>query len=329
LIYDYAYPPAHHAYELVFNAFKYVRRDLPKLQIEREPPTTCPRVSVVIPTYNYSNVLRCALTSVLWQTYRDFEVLVVGDGCTDDSEQVVASFGDARLRWHNFPANSGNQVQPKNWGLRNARGTYIAHLQHDDVWHPEHLATLVRTLEEGHTEWVYGLLENIGPPGSNVRFVTGIYSSGIYEPGHGITSSSVLHTRELALRIGGLKDANTIWRTPDCDFTLRAWEACGNRFAASNELTGFKFPSYLRKNCYVDKPSFQQEAYVHAIRTDRLFMPREALAILLASLRQLPVHKPDFPEPPSPPPPGWWMEQHRKIRGLSAPANAAPSITQD
>lgn len=329
MIYDFVYPPTHYAYEVAFNALKYVRLTRPQVRIERERAAGSPQVSVVIPTYNYSNVLRCALTSVLWQTFRDFEVLVVGDGCTDDSEQVVASFGDARIRWHNLPANTGNQVQPKNWGMRHARGKYIAHLQHDDVWHPEHLATLVRTIEESQAEWVFGHLANVGPPGSNVRFLTGIYSSGQYEPGHGLSSSSVLHTRELALSIGGLKEASTIWRTPDCDFTLRAWEACGRRFVCSNALTGFKFPASLTKNCYVSKPSFQQEAYVRAIQTGRLFMPREALAILLASQRRLPVHKLEYPDPPSPTPPGWWMEQYRKMRGLGPrPVESAASLQE-
>ena len=318
MIYDYSYLPLQHCYELVFKSFKYVSPGLPKIRPVRQPPTGSPAVSILIPTYNYSSVLRWALHSVLWQTFQDFEVLIVGDGCTDDSEQVVAAFGDGRLRWHNLSSNSGNQVQPKNWGMRHARGRYIAHLQHDDVWHPAHLESLVRAIEESGTEWVYGCLECIGPPDNHLRFVTGVYSSGCYEAGHGICSSSVLHTLELFHRTGGLKEADTIWRTPDCDYTLRAWEACGGRFETTGELTGFKFPAYLRKNCYVERPSFEQEAYVRRIQTERFFMQRETCEILLASYRRLPFQAPQFPEPPNPAPPGWWMEQHRKIKGLSS-----------
>ena len=51
-----------------------------------------PLVSVIIATYNYSSVLRCAIQSALGQTFDDFELLVIGDGCTDDSEAVTASF---------------------------------------------------------------------------------------------------------------------------------------------------------------------------------------------------------------------------------------------
>jgi glycosyltransferase involved in cell wall biosynthesis len=69
-----------------------------------------PLVTVVIATYNRSAVLRYALASALRQSYRRLEVLVVGDACTDDSSEVVASFGDPRVRWINLPSNSGSQA---------------------------------------------------------------------------------------------------------------------------------------------------------------------------------------------------------------------------
>jgi len=67
------------------------------------------QVTVLLPTYNWSNVLRYAIASVLRQTFTDFELLVIGDGCTDDSEAVTAEAGDPRVRWINLPANSGHQ----------------------------------------------------------------------------------------------------------------------------------------------------------------------------------------------------------------------------
>src|SRR5437762_4733085 len=103
-----------------------------------------PQISVIIATYNRSNVLRYAIQSVLWQIFQDFEILVIGDGCTDDSAQVVASFAEPRIRWHNLPQNSGSQSMPNNTGLEMARGTYIAYLGHDDLWYPTHLELLIR-----------------------------------------------------------------------------------------------------------------------------------------------------------------------------------------
>jgi len=84
-----------------------------------------PLVTVIIPTFNWSTVLPYCVGSVLRQTYQNFEVLVIGDGCTDDSGVVVTAVGDARVRWVNLPANSGHQSGPNNEGLRQARGEFI------------------------------------------------------------------------------------------------------------------------------------------------------------------------------------------------------------
>src|SRR5450755_4047956 len=86
-----------------------------------------PLVSVITATYNWSSVLRYAIQSVLWQSLQDFEMLVIGDGCTDDSADVVASFHDPRLRWRNLPENTGHQSIPNNTRLAMARGKYIAY----------------------------------------------------------------------------------------------------------------------------------------------------------------------------------------------------------
>src|SRR5438046_5361757 len=80
-----------------------------------------PRVTVIIATYNRSNVLPYSIGSVLRQSFHDFELLVVGDGCTDDSESVVAAMGDPRVRWISLPANTGHQSGPNNEGLHQAR----------------------------------------------------------------------------------------------------------------------------------------------------------------------------------------------------------------
>ena len=72
-----------------------------------------PRVSVIIATYNWATVLPYSIGSVLDQTFTDFELLVVGDGCTDESADVVASFQDPRVHWVNLPRNTGHQAGPR------------------------------------------------------------------------------------------------------------------------------------------------------------------------------------------------------------------------
>src|SRR5687767_7950927 len=108
-----------------------------------------PRVTVVMATYNWSSVLPYSIASVLEQTFTDFELLVVGDACTDDSAEVVNAIGDPRVRWIDLQPRAGHQSGPNNEGIRQARGEFIAYLGHDDLWLPHHLASALAALDEG------------------------------------------------------------------------------------------------------------------------------------------------------------------------------------
>src|ERR1700679_2302736 len=103
-----------------------------------------PRVTVIIPTFNYAPVLPYSIGSVLRQTFTDFELLVIGDHCTDESESVVTAIADPRVRWINLPVGIKHQSGPNNEGIRQARGQLIAYLGHDDLWLPWHLTRAVQ-----------------------------------------------------------------------------------------------------------------------------------------------------------------------------------------
>jgi len=295
---------------------KYAFRARPAIRIVRESPAAEPLVSIIIATYNWGSVLRLALHSVLWQSEQDFEVLVVGDGCTDDSEAVVRSFGDARVHWHNLARNSGHQTAPNNAGLQLARGRYIAYLGHDDIWHPEHLRTLVAAIVRADADFSSSLVQMIGPEGSNYREVAGIFPPGGYRGAKGLPVSGLLHRRDVVDRIGEWKDYRTVWRNPDVDFEYRGVEA-GMRFVSTGELTVFKFNSSIRKNCYREKPFHEQASCVRRIENRPTMMLEEMFEIARVHLRRLPV-KSDLviPPPPDPRTPGWRVPFYRKFRGL-------------
>src|SRR5690606_38360028 len=137
---------------------------LPRGQV----PVDAPSVSVVMAVYNRSNILRFVLDSVRAQTRTDWELIAVGDACTDDSGAVVQSYADPRMHWVNLPRNTGEQSGPNNEGVRRARGRYIAFLNHDDLWLPHHLEVLLAALEETGADLVFGLLAVVQPDGPSI-----------------------------------------------------------------------------------------------------------------------------------------------------------------
>lgn len=98
-----------------------------------------PLISVVIPTYDRSASLRRAIASVFCQTIDDYELIVVDDGSTDDTLQVLADIHDSRLRVIRHPKNLGASTA-RNSGVNASHGTYVAFLDSDDEWLPDKLA---------------------------------------------------------------------------------------------------------------------------------------------------------------------------------------------
>lgn len=106
-----------------------------------------PTVSVIIPTYNRAHLIGRAIQSVLDQTYQDFEIIVVDDASTDNTEDVVSNFDDERIRYIRLKENSGTSAAPRNTAIRIARGEYIAFQDSDDEWLPEKLKKQIRLFE--------------------------------------------------------------------------------------------------------------------------------------------------------------------------------------
>ena len=103
-------------------------------------------VSVIIPTYNRAKLLKRAIESVLNQTFQDFELIVVDDGSTDDTKEIVKSFNNQKIIYI-YQENFGGAALPKNVGIKMAQGKYIAILDSDDEWLPEKLQKQVTLFE--------------------------------------------------------------------------------------------------------------------------------------------------------------------------------------
>jgi len=206
-------------------------------------------VSVIIATYNWSSALKYAIQSVLNQIYQDFEILVIGDCCTDDTEEVVASFNDNRIRFYNLPENSGSQSIPNNKGIELASGEYVAYLGHDDIWLSNHLKLLTgkigecdivysHTLCKGPTEEgeYKGRLQLLGSP------------TGVHEREMFAAPSSLMHKKD----VGFWVDHRKLTYPPDQEFLVRAWDE-GKTFHVARSITVIKFNAAWRKDAYIKR----------------------------------------------------------------------------
>lgn len=103
------------------------------------------KVSIIIPTYNRAKYLPEAIDSVLNQTYKDFEIIVVDDGSTDNTKMVLTAYGD-KIRYI-YKANGGPS-SARNFGVMKSTGAYIAFLDSDDLWLPEKLELQIAYLDK-------------------------------------------------------------------------------------------------------------------------------------------------------------------------------------
>jgi hypothetical protein len=130
-----------------------------------------PLISVLIPTYNRAELLvKRSVDSVLQQTYPRFEIVIVGDACTDNTETLLRDMGDPRIRFHNL-AVRGSYLKdpylqwlvagsaPANHALRMARGKWIAYLDDDDEFSPDHLEVLLAFCLRSRMEFAYCIMD--------------------------------------------------------------------------------------------------------------------------------------------------------------------------
>jgi len=104
-----------------------------------------PKVSVITPAYNAQSTIGETIESVLSQTFTDFEMIIIDDGSTDDTANVVHRFKDNRIIY--LYQTNKEKSEARNNGIKNAKGKYIAFLDADDTWFPEKLEKQVRLMQ--------------------------------------------------------------------------------------------------------------------------------------------------------------------------------------
>jgi hypothetical protein len=249
-----------------------------------------PAISIVLATYNRPAVLAFAIGSVLAQDFADWELIVVGDRCSEATGLLVASFSDARIRYVNLALNYGEQSGPDNVGIARARGKYIAFLNHDDSWFCDHLHACMDWLEATGADAVIArsatIFRSEGQDGDWYTALTGTGRGGRYDPVEtNAPISTLLLKASVARRAGPLCAAADCFGTSSQQWIFRIWKR-GFDIRTMPHLTAILFPSGVRPNSYLDS-----DASEHAAFEPQFERPRELRLALLDRLRP-PLRRP-------------------------------------
>ncbi len=239
-----------------------------------------PEVTIVLATYNRPDTLQAAIRTVLGQTYPHWRLLVLGDGCGDETRAAVAAFPDPRIRYFNLPMRAGEQSGPNSVGLALAATPYLAFLNHDDLWLPDHLATGLDTLQGTGADFYIGTsafafgTRMIGE-GTLMPSFSEIHGPG-RRPGHSVLPVTVAQRRAFEpasawlLRTAPAQQVG-YWRgrdstpgtTPLRDWVARAWRA-GLHIVFGERLTVLKVTTHVARRDAIGKGQYHGRSEEHA-----------------------------------------------------------------
>jgi glycosyltransferase involved in cell wall biosynthesis len=307
-----------------------------------------PRVSVVIPTFNRAAMLREAIDSVLGQSYRNLEIIVVDHGSTDDTVGVLTGYRDSPLTC--IPVDRGqNLSHVRNRGILAARGELIAFLDSDDLWEPEKLQQQVELLEAypdvGFVQCGFHVVDERGIRGTDLQQSDGMDSGSEFYVGN-IFSSIIrarlpLYTSTILMRRNAIDAAGALnedLRAGECEFVARLAFHCRaglihKPLARIRKHTGnsskshweqdFQEALYTIENFarlgHISRDVFEEMSYLyHRNYGQCLFRrghPARARAEFMACLRLRPVS-----------PKLWWLYVRTRASATPSPSSSNPRL---
>jgi len=185
-----------------------------------------PLVSIVIPSYNRADDLKRALRSVSAQTYSNWEVIVVDNNSNDNTDDVLQSFNESRIRLFKIH-NNGVIAASRNKGIRKARGEYIAFLDSDDWWMPQKLEVSMQSLEQGYDVFyhdLWGVKQESGQvfkKRMKGRHVSEPVYADLINKGNAISTSSVVVRKEVLQKVSGQSEDPELIAAEDFECWLR------------------------------------------------------------------------------------------------------------
>lgn len=215
-----------------------------------------PKVSVIMPAYNRADILPRTIKSVLNQTFNDFELIIIDDGSTDNTGDVVREIvkSDSRIKYI-YQANSGGAANPKNQAFRLSSGEFIAYLDHDDEWLPTKLEKQLALFKNSADN-------NLGLVSCNVLIINnGQDSRGVHKMrkfnsirdllleggNYAFSNSSVMIPRVVVEKIGSRDESLKLFE--DQDIFIRIAAAGYN----------FNFVDEVLVNYYIDDENLSRD----------------------------------------------------------------------
>ncbi len=201
-----------------------------------------PKFSVIVPTFNREESLRKTLDSIAAQTYRSFEVIVADDGSTDGTKEIVESFQDKMNLKYLWEENWGGPARPRNRAAAEASGEWLAFLDSDDLWHPDKLREMEKSL--GDTDVIYHALDEINISGEKIRTIPALKIDSknpfmdLLLNGNRLANSATCVRKSAFDRVGGAREDKDIIAVEDYDLWLRLAKQ-GFKFKAIDQALGY------------------------------------------------------------------------------------------
>jgi glycosyltransferase involved in cell wall biosynthesis len=182
-----------------------------------------PLVSILIPTYNHAQFLKDAINSVLEQTYKNVEIIVINNYSEDNTIEVVNIFQNKRIHLINFK-NNGVIAASRNIGLKNANGDFIAFLDSDDIWKPSKLEKQLKIFYDRPEVLLIGTNLETFPKGRKNALKLGSDYQVSYKnllKNNCFINSSVLIRKQVVSEIGFLDEDERLRTVEDYDYWLK------------------------------------------------------------------------------------------------------------
>jgi len=186
-----------------------------------------PLVSVIITTYNRAELICKTIDSILSQTYKNFELIIIDDGSTDNTKEVIKMYSDSRLQYIKTD-NWGGPARPRNIGIKKSSGQYIAFCDDDDIWLPEKLEEQVKAITNSKSKMIFSMQKQFG--GTNIfssyfgigplPFKVNTSANNLLKT-NCIPLSSVMVEKLLLSEIGGFDERRSFIAIEDNDLWIR------------------------------------------------------------------------------------------------------------